>query len=419
MARADALQGIDSVATGAGGGMVAFDDGGVIRFQNTGAVPSIQRGVTATNQPSLGSAGRYPLGIGSGPMPPDIDELVKKYGKNILKLFKTGKNLMGLSPMQALFKSTSLNANEAEELEKARNLAGLQEAYGQNVFERGGKEYSGIEDVPFQNFDGIAPKVPGKGGAADAANQGDKAGPAKQGGPGAPGGETPVEKELSRAELFAQREKEQKEFLGEDPRIEAMKKAFEKQGEEGFLDRALRGLQYVVAGEKIKKEGDTSQLEKITQSEMARRKAMADREMKKAELEGVDYQRKAGLYEKVAEEDRERAKSKKKQAFDLKVLERKIDAEKEIARMRPATASEYIGRLLRSKSPEDQAVGKILAGQGKTGEMTRAKAIELYYDPANLEIRKQHKTFEDFLAYAMGAGVGGGGEVDRNNALLK
>ena len=198
-----------------------------------------------------------------------------------------------------------------------------------------------------------------------------------------------------------------------------MKKAFEKQGEEGFLDRALRGLQYVVAGEKIKKEGDTSQLEKITQSEMARRKAMADREIKQAELEGVDYQRKAGLYEKVAEEDRERAKSKKKQAFDLKVLERKIDAEKEIARMRPATASEYIGRLLRSKSPEDQAVGKILAGQGKTGEMTRAKAIELYYDPANLEIRKQHKTFEDFLAYAMGAGVGGGGEVDRNNALLK
>jgi hypothetical protein len=31
---------------------------------------------------------------------------------------------------------------------------------------------------------------------------------------------------------------------------------------------------------------------------MARRKAMADREMKKAELEGVDYQRKAGIYER-------------------------------------------------------------------------------------------------------------------------
>jgi hypothetical protein len=398
--------------TGAGGGMVAFDDGGVIRFQNTGAVPSIQRGVTATNQPSLGSAGRYPLGIGSGPMPPDIDELVKKYGKNILKLFKTGKNLMGLSPMQALFKSTSLNANEAEELEKARNLA-----MNPAVVD----EYPGIDftDADIAKALGKTPQGPGQGGITDVANQGNKAGPAKQGGPGAPGGETPVEKELSRAELFAQREKEQKDFLGEDPRIKAMKKALEKQGEEGFLDRALRGLQYVVAGEKIKKEGDTSQLEKITQSEMARRKAMADREIKQAELEGVDYQRKAGLYEKVAEEDRERAKSKKKQAFDLKVLERKIDAEKEIARMRPATASEYIGRLLRSKSPEDQAVGKILAGQGKTGEMTRAKAIELYYDPANLEIRKQHKTFEDFLAYAVGAGVGGGGEVDRNNALLK
>jgi hypothetical protein len=35
MARADALQGIDSVATGAGGGMVAFRDGGdIIRAAN-------------------------------------------------------------------------------------------------------------------------------------------------------------------------------------------------------------------------------------------------------------------------------------------------------------------------------------------------------------------------------------------------
>jgi hypothetical protein len=72
-----------------------------------------------------------------------------------------------------------------------------------------------------------------------------------------------VEKELSRAELFAQREKEQREFLGEDPRIEAMKKAFEKQGEEGFLDRALRGLQYVVAGEKLKKKVTRHSLKKL------------------------------------------------------------------------------------------------------------------------------------------------------------
>jgi hypothetical protein len=56
------------------------------------------------------------------------------------------------------------------------------------------------------------PKARVKGGITDVANQGNKAGPAKQGGPGAPGGETPVEKELSRAELFALARERAKRF---------------------------------------------------------------------------------------------------------------------------------------------------------------------------------------------------------------
>jgi hypothetical protein len=369
MARADALQGIDSVATGAGGGMVAFERGGPVQYAD-------------------GSKG-YVFGAlvqGARVAAPYVGRAVGR-GYKALRDRTLGSTKAGILALPAGF----LLGDDPEKLYKIDDFPGMD--LGETALADPAKQQGGANATK-------------QGGAADAANQGDKAGPAKQGGPGAPGGKDPAQKELSRAELFALREKEQKEFLGEDPRIAKMQEALAKQGEEGFLDRALRGLQYVVAGEKIKKEGDTSQLEKITQSEMARRKEMADREMKKAELEGADYQRKAGIYKEVAGEDRERAKSKEKQAFDLKVLERKIDAEKEIARMRPATASEYIGRLLKSKSPEDQAVGKILAGQGKTGEMTRAKAIEMYYDPTNFEIRKQHKTFEDFLAYAMGAGAG-------------
>jgi hypothetical protein len=56
MARADALQGIDSVATGAGGGMVAFNNGGVARFQNQGLVSDFDK-LPIYIDPSKGPAG--------------------------------------------------------------------------------------------------------------------------------------------------------------------------------------------------------------------------------------------------------------------------------------------------------------------------------------------------------------------------
>jgi hypothetical protein len=65
--------------------------------------------------------------------------------------------------------------------------------------------------------------------------------------------------------------------------------------------------------------------------------------------------------------------------------------------MRPASASEYIGKLLTSKDPKEREVGRIIAGQSKTGEMTRAKALEMYLDPAAFDLRKQFPTFDQFL----------------------
>lgn len=214
---------------------------------------------------------------------------------------------------------------------------------------------------------------------------------------------------LSIAERLAQREKEQKEFLGENPKIAKMQELLDKQDEDSFLDRALRSLQMVTAGEALRTKGDTSGLKEVMATESERSKAKATRAEKRAELEGADYERRASIYGDVT-----------KEAFQERVMERKIKAEKELARMRPASASEYIGNLLRSKNPEDRAVGRMLAGQGKTGEITRAKAFEMYNDPTAFDLRKKYPTFELFYAYATGAGgSGAGGEVDTNNPLLK
>ena len=87
----------------------------------------------------------------------------------------------------------------------------------------------------------------------------------------------------------------QKEFIGEDPRIKESAALLKKQNEEGFLDRAMRGLSYVVAGAKVK-EGDTDYLQQVMQSEAARRKAIADREMKQLDLQGAEFQRREGIY---------------------------------------------------------------------------------------------------------------------------
>jgi len=126
------------------------------------------------------------------------------------------------------------------------------------------------------------------------------------------------QQDMSVADLLAMRMREEEKFLGVDPRLAKMKEALAKQGEEGFMDRALRSLQMIGAGEKIRTKGDFSDLEKINQAEMARRKAMAEREMKLAELEGVDYQRKREVLKDFRDEEREKARVKADQEFRAK-----------------------------------------------------------------------------------------------------
>jgi hypothetical protein len=334
MARADALQGIDSVATGAGGGMVAFERGGPVQYAD-------------------GSKG-YVFGAlvqGARVAAPYVGRAVGR-GYKALRDRTLGSTKAGILALPAGF----LLGDDPEELYKIDDFPGMD------------LEETALADPAKQQGGANATKQGGPGASAAPA-----AAPAA---PGTPGGKDPVEKELSRAELFAQREKEQKDFLGEDPRIAKMQEALAKQGEEGFLDRALRGLQYVVAGEKIKKEGDTSQLEKITQSEMARRKEMADREMKKAELEGADYQRKAGIYKEVAGEERERAKTKADRVFQEKLLDRKLKVQEKIAGMRPESATAELIRLGKSKDPIDRQIYKDLTAS-KSGAMTREDAAKL------------------------------------------
>jgi hypothetical protein len=219
----------------------------------------------------------------------------------------------------------------------------------------------------------------------------------------------PAEQKTDMATLLAEREAQQKAFIGEDPSIKKMRESLAKQGEDTLLNRMLRGSQMVFAGEQLRTRGDASGLEKVIAGEGKRAESAAEREAKLAELEGADYRRKADIYKEVAGEERKKAETASERAFQEKVLERKLQVEKEIAKMRPASASEYIGKLLTSKDPKERAVGRIIAGQSKTGEMTRAKALEMYLDPAAFDLRKQFPTFDQFLSYAQGAGGGSGG----------
>jgi hypothetical protein len=219
----------------------------------------------------------------------------------------------------------------------------------------------------------------------------------------------PAEQKTDMATLLAEREAQQKAFIGEDPSIKKMRESLAKQGEDTLLNRMLRGSQMVFAGEQLRTRGDASGLEKVIAGEGKRAESAAEREAKLAELEGADYRRKADIYKEVAGEERKKADTKAERAFQEKVLERKLQVEKEIAGMRPASASEYIGKLLTSKDPKEREVGRIIAGQSKTGEMTRAKALEMYLDPAAFDLRKQFPTFDQFFSYARGAGGGSGG----------
>jgi len=390
MQRANQLQGINEVQTAAGGGMVAFNDGGIARFQNRGAVqydpnspfnrmfPDPRRRVPMTEEEKEEARRLREMGIleGLGELTAPVRNKIGDYFSRLSGDISGGRRDLAAPAMNPMVPD----------------------------------EYPGID---FTDAD-IAKAL----GTTPAAAQARQAGPAgsapartaPMAGPGrqaAPAGIAPEVAPQTMAEQFKQREAEERALLGEDPRIKRMQENLKKQSEEPFLDRMMRGLQMVAAGEQLKQEGKTDQLEKAMANEAARREAIARRQEKQAELEGAEYQRKAGIFKEVAGERREEAKTKASQAFQEKLLNRKLEVEEKLAKMKPASASEYVGNLLRSKDPADREVGRILAGQGKTGEMTRSKAFELYHDPTQFELRKQYPTFEQFFAYASGGGGGG------------
>ena len=398
MARADALQGqgqgIDAVPVGAaGGGMVAFDKGGIARFQNRGVVqydpntpfnrmfPDPRRRVPMTEEEKEEARRLREMGVfeGLGELTAPIRNKVGDYFSRLSGDISTGRR--DLAPA-------------------AMNPAVVD-------------EYPGIDftDADVAKALNRTPQAPGQGIAPDMANQGDKAAPARQNAPGAaPAGVAPAQPELSRADLFKQRLKEQQELLGEDPRIKAMEKALAKQGEEGFMDRALRGLQMIGAGEKIRTKGDFSELDKATQRELERRKGMAEREMKQAELAGAKYQREADIYKEVAGEERKRAETKEERAFQEKLLNRKLEVEEKLAKMRPASATAELIRLGKSKDPIERQIYKDLTA-AKSGAMTREDAAKLVLQAnPTLAYKGKEQELEEAISRIMGSvGSGGGG----------
>jgi len=104
---------MENIATLAAGGLVAFEDGGpVARYATAGVV---QPG--AIGMPSgMGSAGGFQSAFRG---PPDLDELLRRYGRNALKLFRSG---VGMSPSNLLARSQDLNVGEQQYMDALRAL---------------------------------------------------------------------------------------------------------------------------------------------------------------------------------------------------------------------------------------------------------------------------------------------------------
>lgn len=148
--------------------------------------------------------------------------------------------------------------------------------------------------------------------------------------------------------------------------------------------------------------------------EAARKQAELKRQEALAEVESADYRHKADIYKEVAGEERKKAETASERAFQEKVLERKLQVEKELARMKPASASEYIGQLLRSKDRKDREVGKMLLGQSKTGALTRKDAAEMVLKAnPTLAFSGKEQELEDAINRIMSTlgGSGGGFKV--------
>jgi hypothetical protein len=182
----------------------------------------------------------------------------------------------------------------------------------------------------------------------------------------------PAEQKTDMATLLAEREAQQKAFIGEDPSIKKTRESLAKQGEDTLLNRMLRGSQMVVAGEQLYTRGDASGLEKVIAGEGKRAESAAEREAKLAELEGADYRRKADIYKEVAGEERKKAGTKEERAFQEKLVRLRSSLE----------PRDFNNRLLdmaqgKAGSKSDQAFAKkLLEGKTKSDALTYEDAAK-------------------------------------------
>jgi hypothetical protein len=182
----------------------------------------------------------------------------------------------------------------------------------------------------------------------------------------------PAEQKTDMATLLAEREAQQKAFIGEDPSIKKMRESLAKQGEDTLLNRMLRGSQMVFAGEQLRTRGDASGLEKVIAGEGKRAESAAEREAKLAELEGADYRRKADIYKEVAGEERKKAGTKEERAFQEKLVRLRSSLE----------PRDFNNRLLdmaqgKAGSKSDQAFAKkLLEGKTKSDALTYEDAAK-------------------------------------------
>lgn len=120
--------------------------------------------------------------------------------------------------------------------------------------------------------------------------------------------------EVTQEMLEAER-KRQEMFLGTDPRAQKMRELLEKQGQEPFFDRLMRGSQMVFAGEAQRAKGDIAPAQQVLAGEAARRKAEADRQAQLIGLEGADYERRAAIYKDVVGQQRKKAEVEAERQF--------------------------------------------------------------------------------------------------------
>jgi len=129
----------------------------------------------------------------------------------------------------------------------------------------------------------------------------------------------------------------------------------------------------VFAGEQLRTRGDTAGLEKVIAGEAKRAESAAEREARLAELEGVDYRRKADIYKEVAGEERKKAGTKEERAFQEKLVRLQASLKPE----------DFNSRLLsmatgKSGSKSEQAFAKkLLEGKTRSDALTYEDAAKI------------------------------------------